>query len=196
MAVHLVHEALATDYVKQLLRVKARQLTHKFGFNRSDQEDLEQDLTTHVLKQFHHFDPSRACVNTFVARIVDSAVAMILRDRWRIKRAAGIHAISLERTHVDGNGRKRTTLAAAVHEADLRRRCGGRVQDDQGQADLSADFERILAGIAPLHRQIALRLMNATETAIAHDLGISRRQVRNAVAAIREHFKQAGFTGI
>ncbi|MBE3123871.1 MAG: hypothetical protein IMZ65_03630, partial [Planctomycetes bacterium] len=86
MGVHPVHAALTTKYVQTLIRIKARAVARQPGFSQSDQDDLEQDLAIHVLKQAHYFDPDRGSVRTFIARVVDSAVAMMLRDRRRLKR--------------------------------------------------------------------------------------------------------------
>ena len=187
MGVHPVHAALTSQYVRQLLQVKARQLTGHRGFNPSEQLDLQQDLAVHVLKQAHHFDPSRACVNTFIARVVDSAVAMLLRDRRRLKRAAGFRSRSLEEALFHGE-RGTGSLAELLDEADGCRRSGGEPVSDQERSDLRADTQRVLADLPPELQEIAARLVNATEAAIARDMGISRRQVRNAVEMIRAQF--------
>jgi len=195
MGVHPVHAALTTDYVKQLIQVKARQLTRHNGFNTSEQLDIEQDLTVHVLKAAHHFDPSRACVKTFIARVVDSAVAMILRDRRRLKRAAGFRSRSLEEA-IFHSERGTGLLADLLDEADGCRRTGCDTTPSQERAELESDTQRVLAELPPQLQEIAARLVNATEAAIARDLGISRRQVRNAVEMIRARFQKAGLTEI
>jgi len=123
--------------------------------------------------------------------VVETAAAMLVRDRRRIKRAAGYWALSLERTHISGAQRP-IWLSQIVSESDLRRRCGGTVHDDQQDAGLSADVAGAMAGLTPRQREIAKRLVEATEAAVAREMGISRRQVRNAVLAIREHFRQVG----
>jgi len=195
MGVHPVHAALTTDYVRQLLQVKARQLTGHRGFNSSEQLDLQQDLAVHVLKAAHHFDPSRGCVKTFIARVVDSAVAMLLRDRRRLKRAAGFRSRSLEEALFHSE-RGTGSLADLLDEADGCRRTGGDPTPGQQHAELASDTQRVLSALPPHLQEIAARLVNATEAAIARDLGISRRQVRNAVETIRAHFRKAGLTGI
>jgi RNA polymerase sigma factor (sigma-70 family) len=195
MGVHPIHAALSSDYVKQLLQVKARQITGHIHFSPSERFDLEQDLAVHVLKQAHHFDPSRACVNTFIARVVDSAVAMLLRDRGRLKRAAGFRSRSLEEALFHSE-RGPGSLAALLDEDDGRRRIGVDATPGQERAELRSDTQQVLAELPPHLQEIAARLVNATEAAIARDLGISRRQVRGAVEAIRAHFRKAGLTGI
>ena len=195
MGVHLVHAALSTDYVRKLIIIKARQVVRKPGFSRSDQPDIEQDLVTHVLKKAHLFDPARATVQTFMARVVDSAIAMILRDRHRQKRAAGFHTKSLASMVLD-HERKLRVLADMVSETDLRRRYGGDAPANEDIAVLVMDFSQVLADLSPELRDVAARLPGGTEASIARDLGKSRRQVRKAIAAIKEHFEAAGLTEI
>jgi FixJ family two-component response regulator len=73
---------------------------------------------------------------------------------------------------------------------------GGNATSGQERAELESDTQRVLAELPPHLQEIASRLVNATEAAIARDLGISRRQVRNAVETIRAHFQKAGLTEI
>ncbi len=195
MGVHPVLAAITTDYVQQLIQVKARQLTHKPGFSRSDQEDLEQDLTVHVLKQAHHFDASRGCVHTFISRVVDSALAMQLRSRRRRKRAAGFRSGSLEDAILHGQKGK-GSLADMLDEADGCRRSGADARSGQERAELQSDTRRVLAELPPNLQVIAALRGDATDAAIARELGVSRRQVHNAAQAIRAHFEKAGLTKI
>jgi len=192
MGVQAVLEALSSRYIKQLLAVKAHQLSRKHGFQPAERADMVQELTMHVLKQAHHYDPARAGVNTFIDRVVNSAAAMLIRDRGRLKRGRS-RAMSLERTKVNGHYARRATLAQTVGESDLRRRCGGQIGDDRLHAELVIDFSRVLSALTPQQRDIALRRINASELAIAKDLGISRRQVGNAIEALREQLMKAGF---
>jgi len=185
-----IRSALTSEYVQTLLKIKASQLARRPEFRKTDPADIEHDLITHVLKQADNYDPARSKPHTFVTRVVETAVAMLVRDRGRIKRAAGFRAVSLDSAAVSETGHE-TTMAALVSDEDLRRRCGGQV-DDQERTDLSIDIAQAMAGLTPQQRDIATRRVSATEVDVARQLGISRRQVHNAVLAIREHFEKAG----
>ena len=193
MGTNPVRLALSTTYIQTLLKIKARQLARRWEFRDWEQPDLEQDLLAHVLKQAHHFDPSRGAVNTFIDRVVNSAFAMMVRGRRRLKRAAGFGAVSLDNTFV-GCERDHlpVPLSHVVHEGHLSWCRAARGHDDREQVDLAVDVACAMEGLTPRQREIAGRLVEATEAAVARDMGISRRQVRNAVLAIREHFRQAG----
>ncbi len=191
-----VRNALTSQYVQKLLKIKARQLARRPEFRRSAPSDLRHDLIGYILKQADRFDPSRACVKTFIARVVDSAAAMMCRERRRLKRAAGIRAISLEGTVLEGD-RRETSLSQLIDETDLRRRYGGAVSCPERQADLAEDLADALAALPLELCRVALQLMNGSnEASVAREMGISRRQVRKAIAAIRKHLEDAGLSEI
>ena len=191
-----VRLALSTAYVQKLLQIKARQLASRPEFRYSDRADIEHDLIAHVLQQAGKYDPARACVNTFIIHVVETAVAMEIRKRGRLKRAAGYHAASLEDTFPPDEDEGEATLGEFVSESDLRRRCGGFVHDPRADSGLSVDVAGAMAGLTPRQREIAKRLVEAKEATIAREMGISRRRVRSDVLAIRKHFRQAGLVDL
>ena len=192
MGADAVHAALGTGRVRRLLRVKARQLTRRTDFSRTDRQDIEQALATHVLAKAHLFDPGRASVHTFIERVVDSAVAMILRRRGRLKRAAGLSAESLYEP-ADAGRENGMLLGELLLDGEDGRRPGSRGLPDQADRGRALDVARVLASLPPDLRDIARRRASATVAEIARDLDTSRRQVRKALDAIRSRFEVAGF---
>jgi len=196
MSTHPVHAALSSDYVKTLIRLKARQLRRRPEFCRTPVNDIEQELVLHVLQQAHLYDAARGAVNTFVTTVVESSVAMMCRDRNRLKRGARLNLQSLERSTLLDEGEEKTLLDVVTDE-DLHRRHGSHVAGDEERSDVSADTAAVLSRLAPDPREIAHLLMaGAREATIARALGISRRRVRSAVAAIRRHLQDAGLAEI
>jgi len=198
MHAELVHAAVTSDYVKELLSVKSFSVCRKPGFRRGERQDIEQELVAHILRQAHHFDPARGAVNTFIVRVVESGVWIILRARRRLIRRPGARAASLEQTNVE-DGQRPTSLAQVVGEADRRRLNGGDVRDEQLDSDLLADLTpalaTTLAGLTKKQKQIVNALMDQPQPAVvARKLKTSRRQVANVIAAIRQHFEDAGIS--
>jgi|694.fasta_scaffold27963_7 hypothetical protein len=72
---------VCTDYARNLIRIKAKQVVRGRGFNRSELPDIEQELFFHLIKQAPNFDPKRSALNTFIAKVVDSAAGMVVRAR-------------------------------------------------------------------------------------------------------------------
>lgn len=189
MGTEVVHAALTTPYIATLIRVKALQLVRRPGFRRSERQDLEQELRAHVLTMAHHYDPSRGAVNTFIDRVVDSAAAMIVRSRSRLKRVAAYRAESLDRPV--GEGRQQA-LSDLMASGCVHRRFGTLDRGELERAEQVVDVTSVLATLPPELQDIARRLAASNEAAVARELGISRRQVRNAVAEIRRRFEEAG----
>lgn len=185
------HEVF-NKYARTLIRVKARQIIRRSGFSRSDQDDVEQELVIHLLSQARRFDPTRASVNTFVARVVDSGVAMLLRKRRRQKRAPGLSAQSLEMLVGDSSG-KTQLLGATLTDEDRDRRLGQQSLSDLARYVDGEAFNFAVRALAPELQEMFRRVMARSPAAAARNLGISRRQVTAALVAVRQHFERAGF---
>jgi len=179
---------VCNEYASTLIRVKARQLIRRPGFSRSDEGDIVQKLNLHLLRQAQHFDPTRSSLNTFIARVVDSAVAMLLRDRGRLKRAPadGTEIQSLE-VMVEVRGEPPTPLWATISLADLDRRTGGLSQPNTAIFENAEAFAAAMESMSPEHRDICCRILGGSRA------GLSRRKVRAAMVVIRQHFERAGF---
>jgi RNA polymerase sigma-70 factor, ECF subfamily len=182
--------AVLTAYARSLIKFKARQLCRKPGFSRSDEDDLEQELTMRLLSKAHLYDPARASTNTFADRVIRSGIAMMLRDRLRQKRATGFTAQSLEAVPSDTN-QDTGVLRDLLTIRDLQRRTGISA-DDLDRAELIAAVVHAVKSLPPDLQGVCRELIDGTISSAACNLGISRRQVRNAVARIRRHFEQAG----
>ena len=183
------YDAVLTGYAQSLIRSKAKQLSRKPGFSRTDEDDITQELTMYLLERAHLFDPNRASANTFAERVIRSKVAMLLRDRRRQKRASGFAASSLEGTGARSD-EDADSLRDMLTEVDLHRRLGT-AASDQNQVELTAAVEEALSSLPAEDREICRQIIEGTMTSIARDLGVSRRQIRNAIARIRRHFEAA-----
>lgn len=146
----------------------------------------------HLVVQAEHFDPSRASLNTFIDRAVCSCVAMILRARRRLKRAAGFGALSLESTMIEVDGIP-TPACQVVSEDDLQRRTGVGPDRPAARYEDAEAIAHALGTMSPKLREVCRRLMSGTISSTARELGTSRRQVRVAMRMIRWHLEQADF---
>lgn len=184
--------AVLTDYAHTLIRFKARQLSRSCGFTRSDQDDLEQDLWTVLLSQAEAFDPDRASIDTFIDRVVNSAVLMILRDRRRQKRANGFHTHSLD-TPPQRSG---PSTAAAGADLTAEDRCRHRGAAPVNESQLAEDHKAAQHALSQMPselREVCRRVMGGSISSAARELGRSRRQIRNVLAEARAYFERAGF---
>lgn len=193
MGVDPVVEALSTEYVRDLIAVKANQLTRRKGFRRHEQPDIEQELAAHVVRKARLYDPTRGSVHTFIDRVVNSAAAMLCRDRRRIKRAAGYRTVSLQDIHM-GRLNRHMTLEDFLEGEDLCRRLAIEVQPERQARESAMDIRGVLVNLPPAVREVWIRLAEGTDASVSREFGISRRQVRNIRAAIRRLLEESGLT--
>lgn len=183
-----------TEYARSLIRFRAKQLARRSGFSRSDRDDLEQRLWLALRKQADGFDADRASVDTFADRVVNSAVAMILRERRRLKRVAGLRAQSLDRVvPAEDEGDESCALRDLLSDDDRGRRLGTVSADPTTQRLDHEAFEHGLDSLPEHLRDVCRRVMGGSVLSASRELGISRRQVRNSLAEARPYFERAGF---
>ncbi len=182
-------------HTERHIQFKARQLSRRSDFSPSDEDDLRQELWVYLLARIHHFDPERGSLRTFVSRVVNSAVATILRNRKRYKRTIGQTVQSLDSTTLETDG-EMLTAAQAVSPDDLQRRIGTNPRD---RAELDEDVEAVHAALVrmpePLQR-VARQLMSDEDASVSRECGLTRRQVGLAKQGIQEVLEQTGFEEI
>jgi RNA polymerase sigma factor (sigma-70 family) len=184
---------LLNEYARTLIRVKARQLIRRPGFSRSDQGDVEQDLFLHVLSKFRQYDPKRSSLNTFVDRVVNSAAAMLVRERGRNKRSPGegIEVRSLEMKTEQPEGPP-VPIWASISIADLERRTGSASLSDAEVHELVEGVASAIAGLPPELQQVCRSLSERSRSETERELRMSRRSMKSAMDRIRQHFTRAG----
>lgn len=182
-------EFVLTDYAKNLIEFKARQLSQRRDFCRSDREEIQQELWLAVVGQADRFDPERASLDTFIDRVVNTAVAMILRDRERQVRANGFRTQSLDVLAHDGS---RQPLAAKITEEDLARRLGRERRDAVADRELEEAVAAALPKMPPEVSDVCRRVMGGNISTAAAELKTSRRQIRNSLAAAQPVLEEAG----
>jgi RNA polymerase sigma factor (sigma-70 family) len=184
-------ELVLTPYAKTLVRVKARQLSRRLDFGRSEREEIQQELWLAVISQADNFDPERGSLDTFIDRVVKTAAAMMVRDRERQKRAEGFHASSLDMA-AEGSEDSEVTLAEQLTEDDHYRRLGTERPDPQAEREQAEAIEAALCSMPPEMGAICRRVMQGSALSAANELQTSRRQVRKALVAAREFLESAG----
>jgi RNA polymerase sigma factor (sigma-70 family) len=183
------------DYARTLIRVKARQLSRRKDFNDCQAEDIQQDLILHILTKLDRFDPKRASLNTFLATVVNSAVAMMIRSRSRIKRNGGdgVETTSLDQV-VDLSDGTAKPIGATLSEADAKRRRGGRFLSDEELVELRTDVESVLLNLPENLQRVCHLLMTQSRPEALRQSKLTHRQFATAIRQIREQFTKSGLS--
>jgi len=150
-----------------------RRRAKRFGLRRHDLEDAVQEVMLHLLEFTPDPDKTNgASESTILIAVIDRRLKHWLRTRQRYQ--------------------------------DLVQRCGSMLPADADESttsdvevrDTELDVASVLADLPEFEQQVGQMLSGGhTATSIARELGIGRRAVCDAVAAIRGRFASAGLGG-
>ncbi len=194
MSIADVQSVIFSEYAKDCIRVKARQLAKRSEFRQSDEDDLQQELWLTLLKRAPDYDPKRGSSNTFIDRVVNSAAGMVVRHTYRQKRALGRKALSIERTSVKDNGDGKCRLADCLSNDDLSRRTYAFPTDEIARLDDIDAVTQALDNMPEEIRMVCRHVMGGTISSAARDLGVSRHQIRTALQSARPYLERVGFS--
>jgi RNA polymerase sigma-70 factor (ECF subfamily) len=169
-----------------LIHQKAKQLIGKAGLRKADLEDIEQDLALDVLERLRSFDPSRSKRHTFVAMVIEHAVAAIIERRTTAKRDPRREACSLNDAVCDDEGRELQRSDTLDEERGRPGPCSEETRD------LKADLGVALEGLSPELRSLALDLQGKSVADIARERGVPRTSLYSDIRKLKAAFGQAG----
>ncbi|MBN2291560.1 MAG: hypothetical protein JXM70_03985 [Pirellulales bacterium] len=178
------------SFVSKLIREKANQLVRHPGFSKSDREDIEQELRMELIVKSVNFDPKRAHEVTFIARVIERKAASLIRARQAEKRHFRHSGNSLNEIIPDGDGES-AELGQMVDTANAKRHTGQAPHSDEELTCLKLDFDNVLNSLPEDLRKLAEMLTEITRYGASRQLGVSRRQVANKVALLRERFENS-----
>ncbi len=188
------HEGFGA-YAAHLIKFKARQLVGRVGFTESDREDLEQEMTEDLLRRLPKFDPRKASLHTFVARIVDHKIANLIRYQRQEKRDHRRRAFSLDEFIDDGEGHSISRVETiSQDEHDLR--AGKYTGPASEREDMRVDVWSVISELPPDLQAVAKLLMTHSITETARELGLHRDTIhRDRMVRLREFFEDGGLRG-
>lgn len=170
-------------YASGLIKFKARQLSRRSGFSRTDRSDIEQELWTDLCERLPRFDPAKASLNTFIARVVERKVISILRYHLAEMRSPARVEASLNDPVLDADGR----------DVDRHQTTPEATNTWQRLNDLRRDLADLREQLPPHLRAVMDALgLGGTINSIATEMGISRRAAEKHVSELRRLFDDAG----
>lgn len=174
-----------------LIKHKAWGLIGTIGFTASDRDDIEQELAIDILRRLPKFDPERAQLATFIARIIDNKIASIIESRKSRFYDFRMHSYSLNE-HIQDTDGWVIERGDEIDEDDYLQRAGWQGRPAYELLNLRADIARILPCLPPELRELCLRLQTQNVTDISVETGVPRYRIYANIARLRELFLCAG----
>ena len=178
-------------YAARLIKYKARKLVGKAGFTASDREDIEQELTLDLLRRLPKYNPKRAQLNTFIARVVEHRLASLIEAQKAGIRDYRRCRCSLNECFEDADGRS-VERVDTFDQEDYLLRTGGQSRPSEELSALAIDVAAVLETLPPELRELCRRLKAETVTEISRDTGVPRGTIYESIKKLREIFKDAG----
>ncbi|MCZ7583352.1 MAG: hypothetical protein M5R36_08495 [Deltaproteobacteria bacterium] len=178
-------------YAAKMVRFKARQLAGQYGISLSEQPDLEQHFMCVLAAGLTRHDPAKSKIETFIAVIVNTAAAEIIRTQKAAKRGNGQQIVSLEKEYEEKDGTK-TKPSKRLNE-DSFNLITGKTNLTRGQhLALQIDLDRAVESLPDNLKSLCRKLLTSTISEIARDSGVSRDVVYHDLKTIRNIFENRG----
>ena len=177
-------------YAAGLIRFKARRLVRQAGFTASDREDIEQELILDLLRRLPKYNPKRAQLNTFIARVVEHRLASLIEAQKAGIRDYRRCRCSLNECFEDADGRS-VERVDTFDQEDYLLRTGAQSRPSEELNRLAIDVAAVLEGLPHELRNLCRRLKAETVTEISRDTGVPRGTIYESIKKLREIFKDA-----
>jgi DNA-directed RNA polymerase specialized sigma24 family protein len=151
----------------RIAAVRAATIATVYGLPSDSRRDLEQEALLELWRKRPAYDPRRGSWRTFSERVVANRMTSLVRA-MRSERSGQFREEPIENL---------LGLAAPNILADLR-----------------ADVSRVLAGLSPFDRSVALCLIGHSAMETTQCLGVSRATVYRAIGRLRTAFTEAGLS--
>ena len=178
-------------YAAGLIRFKTRQLVGQAGSTASDRDDLEQELILDLLRRLPKYNPKRAQLNTFIARVVEHRVATLIEAQKAGIRDYRRCRCSLNDRFEDEDGRS-VERAETFDQEDYLLRTGAQSRPSDELSALAIDVTAVLEGLPPELRNLCRGLKAKPVTEISRDTGVPRGTIYESIKKLREIFEDVG----
>ncbi|MBU2625031.1 MAG: RNA polymerase subunit sigma-24 [candidate division Zixibacteria bacterium] len=178
-------------YAAKIIRYKARRLVGQFGFSEADWEDIEQELTLDLFRRLPKYNPKRAKLNTFIARIVEHKIATIIEARMAAMRDYRLCSCSLNDPLEDEDGHSIERIET-IDQDEYLLRIGKLSRPTADLQDLRIDLFNAMERLQPDLRDICEQLLANTITETSKVTGVPRGTIYGHMKKIAAIFEDAG----
>ena len=177
---HNLTEPELFSLAEKIIRRQARMLIGLFGFTKHDVPDIQQELFLELYKRKENFNPEKGRESTFIARVVESKVLDLIKQRqaecrdWRQCRDSLNQTVTLPGIGVI---EKIETLES----------------EQSSDPFLVLDVTLILERLSPDLLEVCQALKYYDRNEALEDSSVSRSAFFRKLQALKDIFLQAGF---
>jgi RNA polymerase sigma factor (sigma-70 family) len=172
------------EFALKLVRARARRLSSRNIIPAYERADIEQHLLLELWRRWRLFDGSRGSLPGFVSRIINNAVADLLR---RHANEAPRRLVSLHDQVSDHDGNIVMLGDVLPENASL-----WGASSDLDETHLRVDLGKTMARLPSRLQELCRHLSCQPIAQIAREAGTSRSSIYTSLATIRRGFLDAG----
>ena len=164
------------DYAVNLIRYKTRRLIGQAGYTRSDQEDIEQDLSLHLRQQLPKYNPRKGTLKTFINTVLDNKIRAMVAARTTSQFDFRQHDFSLDETIETETG-DRVSRGEAVDSEEYLMLTGRINRKAFDTLEMRIDVQCAVSLLPADLQTLCARLQERTIVDIAREDGVSRHKI-------------------
>jgi hypothetical protein len=164
------------DYSINLIRYKTRRLIGQAGYTRSDQEDIEQDLSIHLRQQLPKHDPRKGTLKTFVNTVLDNKIRTMVSARLTSQFDFRQHDCSLDEM-IEADTGDTVSRAEAIDAEEYLMATGRLNRRTLDIVELRIDVRCAVSMLPADLQDLCARLQERTIVDIAREDGVSRHKI-------------------
>lgn len=164
------------DYSIGLIRYKTRRLIGQAGYTKSDQEDIEQDLSLHLRRQLPKYNPRKGTRKTFVNTVLDNKIRTMVSGRLTSQFDFRQHDHSLDEM-IETSVGDMVPRGEAIDAEEYLMAVGRLNRRALDLVELRIDVRHAVSLLPEDLQNMCARLQQQTIVEIARDDGVSRHKV-------------------
>lgn len=185
-----MEQGLDVRTTKVLCDCLARAFLRGIPVEKSECQDLSQELFLHVWEKRSLFDPQKANPRTFIRRICRTRLLNWQRDRLRQCRDPRLEIPYAPEQGPDDYLEDDEPSLGSLDFVDLM--VGGDSDTIERREGLKVDVQLALSSLPLADQQLCLALIQYSKSEAATLLGLSRSALYRRIEGIREHFEHWG----
>lgn len=182
---------VANSDVIDIIKMKAWKLSQHPLFHKSDNEDIECDMWSHLFEWCDRYTPERGTMQAYVNMLMDTWAAMEIRARKRLKRRPDFQMTSINTTMIECDGDK-IPLSTVLSIADAFRRIRSSSLSESERKELMEALVVAIRQLTPEQCELLDDRIDLGVERAAQKHGISPSTLNRRIQAMRQIFEKAG----